>query len=222
MSMAAKTSDRGDNKTEANLQMDSLEERLALKAADHHEMEEEDSSSHNSPMWSPVPRLPTGRLSMNYCLLIRATLGDELGDVLPPPHTWMVLVVEDMLRDIRVRLTEAVVIGPGRVILFYGRRSMGEGLMADEARDVAFLITGTRTWVGKPAFLTANPMMLQEGKRAITCAITDQRVKARGPGDPQVNPPAQQAFRFNISRTPPPEDQLAQVDPEGLTPQRPF
>ena len=99
---------------------------------------------------------------------------------------------------------------------------MGEGLMADEARYATFLITGDGTWVGKPAYLTANPTTLPEGKRAITCAISDQRVKARGPGCPRVNPPAQQPFRFNISRTPPPRDPLTQVEPEGSTPQRPF
>ena len=82
--MAAKTSDRGDDMTEANLQMEGPEERPAQRAADHHEMEEEDSSPHNSPTWSPVPRPPTGRLNMNYCLSIQATLTDELGDVPPP------------------------------------------------------------------------------------------------------------------------------------------
>ena len=56
--------------------------------------------------------------------------------------------------------------------------------MVDEARDVAFLITGAGTWVGKAAYLTADPMMLQEGKRAITHTVTDQRVKARWPGHP--------------------------------------
>ena len=95
--MAAKTSDRGDDRTEANLQMDGPEERPAQGVADHHEMEEEDSSPHNSPMWSPIPRPPTGRLNMNYCLSIQATLTDELGDVPPPPHAWMAPVVEDML-----------------------------------------------------------------------------------------------------------------------------
>ena len=105
---------------------------------------------------------------MNYCLLIQATLTHELGDVPPPPHTWTAPVVEDMLPDTRIGLTEAVVIGPGKVILFYWRRSMGEGLKADEARDAAFLITGSGMWVGKPAYLTANPMMLLEGRRAIT------------------------------------------------------
>ena len=192
--MAAKTSERGDNMTEANLQADSLEERPAQRVVDHHEMEEDDSSPHDSPTWSLVPRLPTGRPSMNYCLLIKATLTDELGDVPPPPHTWMALVVEDMLRDIRAGLTEAVVIGPGKAILFYGRCSMGEGLMANEARDAVFLITGARTWVGKLAYLSANPTMLPEGKRAITHAISDQRVKARGPGCPQVKSASLTAF----------------------------
>ena len=208
--------------TEANLQADSLEERNAQRAVDCHEMEEDDNSPHDSLMWSPIPRPPTGRPSINYCLLIKAILTDKLGDVLPPPHAWMAPVVEDMLRDIRARLTEAIVIGPGEAILFYGRRSMGEGLTADEARDATFLITGDRTWVGKLAYLTANPIMLPEGKRAITRAISDQRVKARGLGRPRVNLPAQQPFRFNTSRTPPPGDLLTQVEPEGSTPQRPF
>ena len=82
----------------------------------------------------------------------------------------MAPVVEDMLQDTRIGLTEAVVIGPGKAILFYGRRSMGEGLKADEARDATFLITGSGTWVGKLAYLTADPMMLLEGRRAITHA----------------------------------------------------
>ena len=42
---------------------------------------------------------------------------------------------------------------------------MGEGLKVDEARDAAFLLTGAGMWVGKSAYLTANPMTLQEGKR---------------------------------------------------------
>ena len=96
----------------------------------------------------------------------------------------MAPVVEDMLREARAGLTEAVVIGPGRAILFYGRHSMGEGLKADEARDAAFLLIGTGMWVGKSAYFTADPMTLQEGKRAITQAISDHRVKARGPGHP--------------------------------------
>ena len=73
---------------------------------------------------------------------------------------------------------------------------MGEGLKADEARDAAFLLTGARAWVGKLAYLTTDPMTLQESKRVIARAILDHGVKARGLGHPQVNPPAQLPFRF--------------------------
>ena len=89
-----------------------------------------------------------------------------------------------MLQEARARLTEAVVIGPGRAILFYGRHSMGEGLKADEARDATFLLTGAGTWVGKLAYLTADLMTIQEDRRAIAQAISDNRVKARGSGCP--------------------------------------
>ena len=131
-------------------------------------------------------------------------------------------MIEDMLQETRAGLTEAAVVGPGRAILFYGRCSLGEGLKADEARDAAFLLTGAGAWVGKLAYLTANPMTLQEGKRAIAHAISDHGVKARGPGHPQVNPPTQPPFRFNTSRASPPGDQLAHKVPEaGQTPQWP-
>ena len=81
--------------------------------------------------------------------------------------------MEDMLHDARTRPTEAVVIGPGRAVLFYGRCSMGEDLTMDEARDATFLLTGAGTWVGKSAYLAADPMTIQEGRRAIVQAIID-------------------------------------------------
>ena len=71
---------------------------------------------------------------------------EELGTVPPPSHSWMAPLVEDMLHDVRIALTEVVVIGPGRAVLFYGRHSLGEGLTTDEARDAAFLFTGAGTW----------------------------------------------------------------------------
>ena len=82
----------------------------------------------------------------------------------PPSHSWMAPLMEDMLHDVRTRLTKAVVIGPGRAVLFYGRHSMGEGLTMDKARDAAFLLTGVGTWFGKLAYLAANPMTIQEGQ----------------------------------------------------------
>ena len=199
-------SNRSDNITEANLQADGLREEPAQGAAESWEMEEGDSSPCNSPTWSPVQRLPAGHFNTNYCLSIQVTLTDELGDVPPPMHSWTTPVIEDMLWETRAGLTEAVVVGPGKTILFYRRHSLGEGLKVDKARVAAFLITGEGTWVGKLAFLTADPMMLQEGKRAITCAVLDHGVKARGPGHPQVNPLAQPPFRFTTSRASLPRD----------------
>ena len=76
----------------------------------------------------------------------------------------------------------------------------GEGLKADEARDATFLLTEAGTWVGKSAYLTADPITTPEGKRAIAQAVSDNRVKARGPGHPCVNPLAQQPFQFNAQR----------------------
>ena len=83
---------------------------------------------------------------------------------------------------------------------------MGESLRADKARDATFLLTGAGMWVGKSAYLTTNPMTIQEGKRAIAQAVSDNRVKVRGPGCPQVNLLAQQTFKFNTQRTSSPKD----------------
>ena len=87
----------------------------------------------------------------------------DLRAVPPPSHSLMAPLVEDMLCDIRISLTKAVVTGSGRAVLFYGRHSLGEGLTADEARDAAFLLTGVGTWVGKPAYLATAPMTIQKG-----------------------------------------------------------
>ena len=75
---------------------------------------------------------------------------------------------------------------------------MGEGLTTDEVRDAAFLLTGAGTWVGKSAYLAADSMTIQEGKRAIAQAILDHRVKARGSGYSCVNLPAQQPLEVHL------------------------
>ena len=111
-------------------------------------------------------------------------------------------LMKDMLHDARTGLTEAVVIGPGRAVLFYERCSMGEGLTMHEARDATFLLTGAGMWVVKLAYLATDPMTIQEGRRVIAQAISDHQVKARGPGHPCVNLPAQQPFWIDPSRSP--------------------
>ena len=58
---------------------------------------------------------------MKYCLEIQVTLMEELEAIPPPSHPWMALLLEDMLHNARTGLTKAVVTGPGRAVLFYGR-----------------------------------------------------------------------------------------------------
>ena len=151
-------------------------------------------------------RLLSSCPNTKHCLEIHVTLTEVLGAVPPPSHSWTAPLVEDMLHDVRTGLTKAVVTGPGRAVLFYGRHSMEDSLTADEARDATFILTGAGMWVGKLAYLTTDPMTIQEGQQAIAQAITDHQVKVRGPGHPPVNPLAQQPFRFDCPRGSPIKD----------------
>ena len=91
------------------------------------------------------------------------TLTQEVGAAPQPPHTWTAPVVEDMLHHGRTGLTKAVVMGPGRAVLFYGRQSLGEGLSLGKVRYAAFTLTGAGTWIGKLAHLATDPFTLWEG-----------------------------------------------------------
>ena len=184
--MAAKLSDLVDEMSGANLQMEGHADVPSQIAKDLWEPEALVSSPSHLLSWSPAQRPPSSCPNMKYCLEIHVTLTEELGAVPPPSHSWMAPLVEDMLHDARTGLTKAVVTGPGRAVLFYGRHSMEEGLTTDEARDATFLLTGAGMWVGKLAYLAADPMTIQKGRKAIAQAVSDHRVKVRGPGHPHV------------------------------------
>ena len=173
MSMAAKSSDIVDETSGANLQMEGHMDMPPQSAKDLPELEASDSSLSCSPSWSLARRLLTSCPNTKHCLEIHVTLTEELGAVPPPSHSWLAPLMEDMLCDARTGLTKAVMIGPGRAVLFYGRCSMGEGLTADKARDATFLLTGAGTWVRKLAYLATDPITIQEGRWAIAQAITD-------------------------------------------------
>ena len=115
----------------------------------------------------------------------------------PTSHAWTAPLVEDMLCYARRGLSEAMITGPGRAVLFYGRHSLGEGLSPDESRDAAFMLTGAGTWVGKPAYFATDPLTIQEGQQEVDQAITKCQIKVRGPGHPYVNPLTPQSFRFD-------------------------
>ena len=145
--MAAKLSDLVNKMSGANLQADGHAEVPTQGVKDQWELEEEDSSPTHLHCLCLQPRgCCSSHPNMKYCLEIRVMLTEELGAIPPPSHSWTAPLVEDMLCKARTGLTEAVVIGPGRAVLFYGKCPIGEGLRADEARDAAFLLTGTGTW----------------------------------------------------------------------------
>ena len=115
-------------------------------------------------------------------------------------------LVEDMLCYGRTSLTEVMVMGPGRAVLFYGRQSMGEVLSLVEARDATFIFTGAGTWVGKPAYLAADPLTMQEGWWIITQAITECQIEVTGLGQPCLHPLPPQPFRFHLPGDSPQKD----------------
>ena len=173
MSMAAKLSDLGDEMSGVNLQTEGHVDMPPQSAKDLWELEVSDSSPSHLQSWSLAQRPPSSCPNTKHCLEIHVTLTEELGVVPPPSHSWMAPLKEDMLHDARVGLTKAMMTGPGRTVIFYGRCSMGEGLTADEARDATFRLTGAGMWVGKLAYLAADPMTIQEGRWAIAQAISD-------------------------------------------------
>ena len=123
------------------------------------------------------------------------TLTKETGATPPPSHALMVPVVEDMFCLGRAGLTKAVVTDPSRAILFCRRWSLGEGLSLGEVRDTKFTLTGVGTWVGKSAYLAADPLTIQEGWWAIAQAITECQIEVRGPGWPCSQPLTPQSFQ---------------------------
>ena len=133
------------------------------------------SSPSHSTSWFSARKLLLSHPNTKHCLEICVTLTKELGAVPLPSHTWTAPLVEGMLHYARTGLTKAVVTGPGRAVLFYGRHSLGEGLSLGEARDAAFLLTGSGTWVGKPTYLAADPLIIQEGQWEIAQAVTNAR-----------------------------------------------
>ena len=177
MSMATNSSDLDNQISEANLQT----EGHTLTPPSSQKNLEETGALGSAPSHSPVRQLSPGHPETWYCLGIHVTLTKEIAVAPLLPHAWMAPVVEDMLHHSRTGLTEAVVMGPGKAILFYGRQSLGEDLNLGEAGDATFTLTGAGSWVGKSAHLAADPLAIQEGWQVITQGITEHQIEARGP-----------------------------------------
>ena len=206
MSMATTSSDSEDQTFAANLQTEGHVPKPSEGQMDPEEMGMLGSAPSHLPSWSltrrPSPSCPNTR----HCLGIHMTLTEKTGAVPPPSHTWMAPRVEDMLSHGKAGLTEAMVMGPGKAVLFYGRQSLGEGLSLGEVGDATFTLTGVGTWVGKPAYLAADPLIIQEGQWTIDQAIMECQIEARGPGQPHLHPSTPQPFRFHCLGDSPQKD----------------
>ena len=121
MSMATKSSDSEDWTFGANLQTEGHIPKPSEGQMDPEEMGAPGSAPSHLPPWSLARRLSPGCPSTRHCLGIQVTLTEKTGAEPPPPHAWMVPLVEDMLCHGRTGLTEAVVKGPGKAVLFHGR-----------------------------------------------------------------------------------------------------
>ena len=75
------------------------------------------SAPFHLPSWSPARKPLPSCPNTRQCLGIHVTLTEETGAAPPPPHAWMVPMVEDMLCHGRTGLTKAIVMGPGRAVL---------------------------------------------------------------------------------------------------------
>ena len=196
MSMPTKLSDLDDQQSGANLQTEghtltpptgwsSPGETEALGSAPSHSPSQ---SLARKPMaWSPWDLvLPRNTCDSNWRSRGGTTSTPCLDSAL----------VEDMCHHGRTGLTKAVVTGLRRAVLFYGRQSLGEGLSLGEVRDATFTLTGAGTWVGKLAYLAADPLTLWDDWWVIAQAITQCQIEARGPGHPHSQPATPQPFRF--------------------------
>ena len=79
------------------------------------------SAPSHLPSWSPARKPLPSCPNTRHCLGIHITLNEETAAAPPPPHAWTVPLVEDMLYHGRTGLMEAMVMGPGKAVLFYGR-----------------------------------------------------------------------------------------------------
>ena len=133
MSMAARLSGLDDQKHGINIQTEGHTLTSPSGQNGPEDPEAFGSTPSHSPSWSLSRKLTPDWPETWNCWEIHVTSTEDGGVTPPPPHVWQVPIMEDMVRDGKSILTEAIVTGPDRAILFYGWQSFGEGLSLGEA-----------------------------------------------------------------------------------------
>ena len=73
---------------------------------------------------------------------------------------------------------DCVILGPGSALLFFGHhQEPREGLYLHEAQELAEIMMKTTTWMGQPAHQQVFPIMIVEGRQAISMsrAVSEHR-----------------------------------------------
>ena len=116
MSMATILSDLGDQKPGINIQTVG---HTLTPTSGKNGPEAFGSTPSCSPSQSLARKPTPDWTETQHGLEIQVTSTKDDRVTPPPPHTWQAPIVEDMVRDGKSGLTEAIVTGPGRAILFH-------------------------------------------------------------------------------------------------------
>ena len=82
----------------------------------------------------------------------------------------------DIICTILPDLNEAAIAGDGIVVLFFGRRAFGEGLLPQQAEEYAARLSRQIEWVGQLVLLMATPLLLTEGRQTFARYKTMMRM----------------------------------------------
>ncbi len=112
-----------------------------------------------------------------YCVEIEGKEVTDGGDVQTPPEcSWNDHVIFDSVYQEYPNLHEVVVMNPDVALLFFGRRSRGEGVPYGVAEEIAtHLSLRSRFWAGHNVELVASEITVTTGRRRVERLMAELR-----------------------------------------------
>ena len=98
----------------------------------------------------PSKRHVRNREASQYCVRMSVVQDDDEEGMQPPPkHAWNEALIYDIVQPwVQAQITEVKITIHGKAILFFGRRTEGQGLTWEQAREVSLAIPRELRWVG--------------------------------------------------------------------------
>ena len=131
----------------------------------------------------PNPGSPEARRNREkFCLIVSVTVLTDPATPIDnhlPLHAWTRDIIEDYVRPQAPGMSEVVILNRREFLIFFGRRSHGEGLDLDTIVPLATLMTHDVKWVGRMALMEARPRTVKDGKVLIA---TQNEFVRRHPG----------------------------------------